>query len=58
MGGAGEVVQNKEKALFLFAASAGAAAQRLLLYQLGRKAADGAMSISRDKLLQEDAACS
>lgn len=54
------MVQNKEEDLFLSAVSAVAEAQpaAFIAVQPGCKAADGVMSISRDKLLQEDTACS
>lgn len=54
------MVQNKEEDLFLSAVSAAAEAQpaAFIAVQPGRKAADGVMSIFRDKLLQEDTACS
>lgn len=58
--GAGEVQQNKEKVLFLFAGSLSVLGLSLPVYipvELRLKAANGVMSIFRDKLLQEDTTC-
>lgn len=59
-GGAGEVVQNKEKVLFLFAGSLSALGLSPPVYipaELRPKAANGVMSIFSDKPLREDTAC-
>lgn len=58
--GAGEVLQNKEKVLFLFAGSLSVLGLSLSVYipvELRLKAANGVMSIFRDKLLREDTMC-
>lgn len=54
------MVQNKEKVLFLFAGSLSVLGLSLSVYipvELRLKAANGVMSIFRDKLLQEDTTC-
>lgn len=58
--GAGEVLQNKEKVLFLFAGSLSVLGLSPSVYipvELRLKAANGVMSIFRDKLLREDTMC-
>lgn len=58
--GAGEVLQNKEKLLFLFAGSLSVLGLSLSVYipaELRLKAANGVMSIFRDKLQREDTMC-
>lgn len=58
--GAGEVQQNKEKVLFLFAGSLSVLGLSLSVYipvELRLKAANGVMSIFRDNLLREDTMC-
>lgn len=58
--GAGEVLQNKEKVLFLFAGSLSVLWLSPPVYipvELWHKAANGVMSIFRDKLLRENTMC-